>query len=144
MLVNLNTSLMQQISSDLILTPSLNLKITRIPLVEALTLEKNTAPQLIETRSPEASQALEEQSHAVSQKSLSASDTNRPMPSIHWQSVVMLIWLAGVLLSLFRILVGRIGLHCMIQRSTPITSSHCSSLLHDLSSRLGIRRKVHV
>ena len=56
----------------------------------------------------------------------------------------MLIWLAGVVLSLIHICIGRTGLHSMIKRSTPVNGEPFNLQMHKLCDRMDIRQKVQV
>gem|GEM_PF-1570778 len=107
-------------------------------------LETKSEQQAIAAQSSEGSQATEENSYDPSHMSMSASDVNRPKAHIQWQTAVVLIWFVGVMLSLIHILVGRIGLHCMIKGATPVNNNSYASLLQHLCNRLAIRQKVQV
>jgi hypothetical protein len=58
--------------------------------------------------------------------------------------MIMLLWPAGALACLLRILAGRIGLCCLIKHAVPATSGRFSSLVRDLSGDLGVRQGVQV
>ena len=127
-----------------IFIPSFDMDIVNIPVVEALAIEKHTALTEVDARLSAASQSLEENLDTTSQLAVSVSDTVRPITMIRWQTVATLIWIAGAILSMFRIIVGRIGLCCMTKKSVPVDSIPFSSLVETLCKRLGIRQKVQV
>ena len=126
------------------LIPSIDIHHASIPVVETLAVENYTALPETDTRLSTSSQKHEENHNTNSQRTGSATDTVRPITTIRWQTAVMLIWLAGVILSMFRIIAGRIGLHCLIKKSVPVDSIPFSSLVETLCNRLGIKKKIHV
>jgi beta-lactamase regulating signal transducer with metallopeptidase domain len=112
-------------------------------VVEVLTGEQ-IKPPAAETPPPETVPAVEEKSYTLSQKNAALAETSVLICTMNWRTVIMLVWLAGVLISLLRILVGRIGLHCLIQKAVPLASRRFSSLVRDLSKDLCVRQSVHV
>ena len=107
-------------------------------------LETKSEQQAIAAQSSEGSQATEENSYTPSHMSMSASNVNSPKASIQWQTAVALIWLVGMILSFIRIFVGRIGLHCMFKKASPVYNNFYVSLLHELCEKLGIIQRVQI
>jgi beta-lactamase regulating signal transducer with metallopeptidase domain len=127
-----------------ILMPSTSLQRAGLPVVEALRAEANQGSLVSEAQSPEPSRASEELVQSPSPKTGSAVEPPGVFSLQHWHILIVLVWLAGVLISLLRVLIGRIGLHCIIRKAVPVSDSRFSSMVHDLSAELGIRRKVHL
>jgi beta-lactamase regulating signal transducer with metallopeptidase domain len=61
---------------------------------------------------------------------------------ILWQRLLILVWLSGVAFLLVRYVVGRIGLHSIVRRSSPIRDERIQSLLRELSCKLGVRKST--
>lgn len=68
-----------------------------------------------------------------------------PLPtSPNWQFAVSLAWTIGVILSLFRFLLGWRRLHRLHRSANPVTDPECLRLLAETSDRLGIRIRVRL
>ena len=130
-----------------LMIPSPNLVSVQSSVNETLSheaIEAKTGQQRTEALSVEASKRAEETAHYPVKAITTEYNVRNPNKSAYWQTLVMLIWLAGVVFSLIHIFIGRTGLHCMIKRSTPVSGNFFNSKLHTLCDRMGIRQKVQV
>jgi beta-lactamase regulating signal transducer with metallopeptidase domain len=64
--------------------------------------------------------------------------------SVWWKSLVLLVWLIGVLLVLTRFVVGTLRVRGLVRAATPLTDSSWSGLMCELSRQLKLRRFVRV
>jgi beta-lactamase regulating signal transducer with metallopeptidase domain len=124
--------------------PSLGIHVERIPILDDLTFENSRDSRLAGYSSPRTTMPGDEEPYAIPLKGIMVADAHRFLASLQVPTLATLLWLAGVLIYLFRILAGRIGLFCVMKQATPVAGSRFSSLFQDLSSRLGIRQKVRV
>ena len=125
--------------------PSPNLFSVKYSNEEILSLKKeNDAPEqkTIEFSPSQILQIMEDYAYTPSHMRASATAGKNAMAIIHWQNMVITVWLAGIMLSLIHMLVGRFGLHVMIKGATQ-ENSH-TGLLCDLCRRIGIRSNVQV
>jgi BlaR1 peptidase M56 len=63
---------------------------------------------------------------------------------LSFEEVALVIWLSGVALLLIRTLVGGLRTSVLLRQAREIADSDCRSLVEELRSRLGVRRKVRL
>lgn len=68
-----------------------------------------------------------------------------PSPIVFtWQSVVLLVWLAGSALLLAKVMLGLLSLAWLRHRSSKITSGHLLAAIREIATELGIHRPVEL
>ena len=66
------------------------------------------------------------------------------LPGLHWTSVVLMVWVSGTLISLLRIIVGKMGLLCLTRKAALSKDKNCVSMLRRLSEEMGISQEIEL
>jgi len=78
----------------------------------------------------------------------SQSEVNAPkysakaIASLHWSAWILLIWFVGALIVLVPLLIGMVGIRRLAQHSQQITDGPLAFVMHSLSRKLGLKRRV--
>jgi beta-lactamase regulating signal transducer with metallopeptidase domain len=71
-------------------------------------------------------------------------DEQRPSSAFSWPSIILLVWLIGVLLVFGRFLVGVVSVRRLVARATELSGAEWADLKSELSQQLQLRRRVRL
>ena len=66
------------------------------------------------------------------------------LSGLHWTAVVLMVWIFGTLISLLRIIVGKMGLLCLTRKAALSKDKNCVSMLRRLSEEMGISQEIEL
>jgi beta-lactamase regulating signal transducer with metallopeptidase domain len=120
-----------------ILFPDFNIGMLKLPK-EAEVINRIISPQLM----PEAGLAGSEGFPGVAGPAVSQDTLYTSLLKSHWPIWVLLIWSCGVIASLFRVIIGKVGLFLLKKRACIYKDKICTRVLEELSKRMGVRQKI--
>ena len=85
-----------------------------------------------------------EQSGEPSSPKQSVTERLRPLFNLSWPSVILFLWVAGVLLVVGRLIVGMISVQRLVRGATELNNPSWSALLRELSEQLQLTRRVRL
>jgi len=68
----------------------------------------------------------------------------KALQGLQWTSVVLMVWVFGVMVSLVRIVVGKVGLLCVTRKAVLSKEEGCVLMVEGLREEMGIRRMIEV